>query len=99
MALLTPYSRLANQTSSSRSSDSVATPEENCIRKLVYKFERHPTVESNKMALLTPYSRLAGQTSSSHNSDSVATPKKRASGNSCKNLSAIQRWDQTLWPF
>jgi len=37
--------------------------------------------------------------SSSLNSDSIAYPMKIASGNPCKNLSAIQRSEQKLWPF
>jgi hypothetical protein len=37
--------------------------------------------------------------SSSLNSDSIAPPTKTASGNPCKNLSAIQRSEQKLWPF
>jgi hypothetical protein len=35
----------------------------------------------------------------SPSSDSKATIRKTASGNSCKNLNAIQRLDKTLWPF
>jgi hypothetical protein len=38
-------------------------------------------------------------TSASSSSDSTSTPRKSASGNSCKNLMEIQRWDQKLWPF
>jgi len=51
------------------------------------------------MALLRRYSSVANQTSSSPSSDSKATISKTASGNSCKNLNAIQRLDQKLWPF
>jgi hypothetical protein len=39
------------------------------------------------------------QTSSSPSIDSLSTPWKRASGNSSKSLTAIQRSDQKLWPF
>jgi hypothetical protein len=31
--------------------------------------------------------------------DSTSTPRKTASGTSCKDLRAIQRSDQKLWPF
>jgi len=39
------------------------------------------------------------ETSASPRSDSTCTPSNTASGNSCKNLRAIQRSDQKLWPF
>jgi len=32
-------------------------------------------------------------------SDSTSSPRKTTSENSCKNLRAIQRSDQKLWPF
>jgi len=51
------------------------------------------------MTLLRRYTSLADQTSSSPSSVSKATIRKTASGNSCKNLNAIQRLDKTLWPF
>jgi len=35
----------------------------------------------------------------SSSSDSTSTPRKTTSGNFCKNLRAIQRSDQKLWPF
>ena len=38
-------------------------------------------------------------TSDSPSSDSTSSTRKTASGNSCKNLRAIQRSDQKLWPF
>jgi hypothetical protein len=38
-------------------------------------------------------------TCASSSSDSTCTPRKTASGNSCKNVRAIQRSDQKLWPF
>jgi len=56
-------------------------------------------VGSKFMALLRFYSSLADQTSSSPSSDYKATIRKTASGNWCKNLNAIQRLDQKLWPF
>jgi hypothetical protein len=39
------------------------------------------------------------ETSDLPSSDSASSPRKTASGNSCKNLRAIQRSDQKLWPF
>jgi hypothetical protein len=39
------------------------------------------------------------ETSTSSRSDSTSTPRKKVSGNSCKNLMAIKRSDQKLWPF
>jgi hypothetical protein len=39
------------------------------------------------------------ETSGSSSSDSTCIPRKMASGNSCKNLRAIQWSDQKLWPF
>jgi hypothetical protein len=38
-------------------------------------------------------------TSASPSSDSTSTPRKTTSGNSCKILREIQRWDQNLCPF
>ena len=51
------------------------------------------------MALFRRYSSLADQTTSSPSSDSKATIRKMASRTSCKNLNAIQRLEQLLWPF
>jgi len=51
------------------------------------------------MALLRRYSSLADQISSSPSSDSKATIRNTASGNSCKNLKAIQQLDQSYDPF
>jgi hypothetical protein len=65
----------------------------------VKKFEGDFTVGSKVMAFLTRYSSLGDKTSSSPNWDSISTPRKIASGNSCKNLSAIQWSDRKLWPF
>jgi len=69
------------------------------IRKLQLQFERDPTVGSKVMAISNRYSSLGDQTSSSPSIDSSSTPCKRASGNSSKSLTAIQRSDQKLWPF
>jgi hypothetical protein len=63
------------------------------------KIERDQTVGSKFMAILKRYSSLADHTSSSPSSDSKATIRKTASGNSCKNLNAIQQLDQKLSPF
>ena len=146
MTLLTSYSRLADQTSSTSSRESKATlrktaSRNSCIHfsaiqrsyqklwpfwpisevlptgpsshrvaiplqpqwkqppKTLLKFERDQTVGSKFMALLRRYTSLADQTSSSPSSDSKATIRKTASGNSSKNLNAIQRWDKTLGHF
>jgi hypothetical protein len=74
-------------------------PKENGIRKLVQKFEGDPTAGSKVKSILTSYSSLAEETSSSPSSESKATVRKLASGNACKNLSAIQRSDQKFWLF
>jgi hypothetical protein len=42
---------------------------------------------------------LSDETPASPSSDSTFTPRKTDSGTSCKNLTAIQRSDQKLWPF
>jgi hypothetical protein len=39
------------------------------------------------------------ETCASSSSNSTSITRKTASGNSCKNLRAIQRSDQELWPF
>jgi hypothetical protein len=69
-------------------------PKENGFRKLVQKFKRDLTVWLKVMAILTRYSRLADHISTSPSSDYIETPRKTASGNSCKNLRAIQRSDR-----
>jgi len=51
------------------------------------------------MALRTGTLVPSDETSASPSSDSTSTPRKTASGNYCKNLRAIQRSDQKLWPF
>jgi len=51
------------------------------------------------MALLAVILVWRNQTSSLLSMDSIGTPRKRASRNSCKNVSAIQRPDQKLWLF
>jgi hypothetical protein len=93
MALLTCYSSLADQSSLSRSSD---LPQGIRPRETRAKKKRNPTVGSKVMALFTRYSSLADQSSLSRSSDIKSTPRKTASGNSCRNLSAIKRWDQKL---
>ena len=146
MTLLTSYSRLADQTSSSSSRESKATlwktaSRNSCIQfsaiqrsyqklwpfrsvsevlptgpsrhrvaipqqpqwkpppKTLVKFWVWSNIGSKFMALLRRYTSLADHTSSSLNSDSKATIRKTASGNSWKNLNAIQRLYQKLWPF
>jgi hypothetical protein len=90
MTLLTRYSSLANQSFSSSSSNSLATPTNTTYGNSCKKINRDPTVGSKVIALLTSYSSLADQSSLSPNRDSIATPRKTASGNSSKNLSAIK---------
>jgi hypothetical protein len=51
------------------------------------------------MAISTVTQAWRDQTSSSPSIHSSSTPWKRASGNSSKSLTAIQRSDQKLWPF
>jgi len=51
------------------------------------------------MALLNGYSDLERRHLRPPSSNSTSTTRKTASGNSCKNLRAIQRSDQKLWPF
>jgi hypothetical protein len=63
------------------------------------KFEYDPTVGSKVITILTRYSSLADQISSSPSNDLIATPGKMASGNSSRNLSAIQRSNQKVWSF
>jgi len=69
------------------------------MRKLQLKFDRDPTVESKFWLFRTVTQAWRDQTSSSPSIDSSSTPCKRASGNSSKSLTAIQRSDQKLWPF
>jgi hypothetical protein len=71
------------------------------LRKIAYgnsckKIKHDPTVRSKVMALLTRYTSVDDQSSLSQISDFIATLRKTASENSCKNLSAIKRWDQKL---
>jgi hypothetical protein len=51
------------------------------------------------MAFSNRYSSLERWDVLSPSSDSTPTSRKTASVNSCKNLRAIQRSDQKLWPF
>jgi len=51
------------------------------------------------MALRTGTLVSSDETSASPSSGSTISPRKMASGNSCKNLRAIQHSDQKLWPF
>jgi hypothetical protein len=99
MTLLTRYSSLADQSSSSPSSDSIATPRNTTYGKSFKKIKCDRTGGSKVMAFLTRYSSLADQSSLSRSSDTKSTSRKTASGNSCEHLSAIKPWDQKLWPF
>jgi hypothetical protein len=48
------------------------------------------------MTLLPDILALGNKTFTSASRDSIGSPRKAASGNSCKNLSAIQRSDQNV---
>jgi hypothetical protein len=98
MAILTRYSSLADDTSSSPSCDSIATPRKRGFGKSWKNMSAiHGRIESyshfdsllkcGRPDLLVP------------SCDSIATPRKMASRKSCKNLSAIQRSDRKFWPF
>jgi hypothetical protein len=52
-----------------------------------------------KLCLKTITQAWRDQTSLSPSIDSSSTPCKRASGNSSKSLTWIQRSNQKLWPF
>ena len=93
MTLLNRYSSLADQSSSSPSSDSFPTPWNMTYGNSCKKIKSDPKVGSIVMAFLTCYSSLADETSSSPSSDAIAAPRIAASGNSSKILSAIQRLD------
>ena len=51
------------------------------------------------MALFSCYSGLARQDLLFHQVDCLRTSRKKGSGNYCKTLNAIERWDQKLWPI
>ena len=146
IALLTHYSSLGDQTSSSPSSDSIATPRETTSRNwckdlsVIQQSDQNlwpfwavtqvwPTTAPRHLITIPSLPQAKGLTDTSlklsawsngwiksyrhfelllklgwqdllvTGSDSIATQRKSASGNSCKNLSAIQLWDQKLWPF
>jgi hypothetical protein len=63
------------------------------------KFEGDPTVGSKVMPLSNRYSSLERRDLRLTEYDSTSTRRKTASGKSCKNLKAIQRSDEKLWPF
>jgi hypothetical protein len=88
MAILTGYSSLADQTSTSLSSDYIEIPRKTASRNS-FKFKRDPMVGLKIMAILTRYSSLANETSSSPSNDSIATLRKTVSRNVCKTLSAM----------
>jgi hypothetical protein len=56
-------------------------------------------VGSKVMALSNRHYGLERKALRRTDNDSTSTPRKTASGNSCKNLNAIQRSDRKLWPF
>ena len=72
---------------------------ENNLQKLLLESQRNPTVRSKVMVFLSRYSGLAPRDLLSPSSDSMDPFRKTTFKNSCKNLSAIQRSDQLLWPF
>ena len=98
-ALLRRYSSLADQTSSSPSSDSKTTKRNTASGNSCKNLKAIQRFWSKVMTLLTRYSRLADQTSSSSNRESKATLRKTASRNSCRYFSAMQRSFQKLWLF
>jgi len=51
------------------------------------------------LALFSCYSGLARQDLLFHQVVCLGNSRKTGSGNYCKTLNAIQRWDQKLWPF
>jgi len=69
---------LADQTSSSLSSDAIATPRKMASGNSSKNLSTIATVGTKVMALLTHYSCLVDQTSSSPSSDSIATARKMA---------------------
>jgi len=146
MTLLTSYSRLADQTSSSSSRESKATLWKTASRNSCTQFSaiqrsyqklgpfwpvsevlptrpsRHrvaipqqPQWKQPPKTLVKIWAwsnrriKIYGSFETLHkssrpdlispSSDSKATTRKTASGNSCKNLNAIQWLDKTLWPF
>ena len=99
MAILTRFSSLADQTSTSSSSDYIETPRKTAFENSWKKFEGDTTVGSKVMAILTRYARLADLTSSSMSSDSKATRSTMASRKSCKTLSVIQWSDRNYDHF
>jgi len=90
MTLLNRYSSLADQSSSSPSSDSFPTPWNMTYGNSCKKIKSDPKVGSIVMAFLTCYSSLANQSSLSPGSNTIATLRKTATGNSCKNWSTIK---------
>jgi hypothetical protein len=61
---------------------------------------RNPTVGSKVIALLSCVILIMrDKTSSSLSRDSICSTRKRAFGNYCKDLRAIQRSDKKLWRF
>jgi hypothetical protein len=99
IALFTCYSGLAPQGLLFNELGFHRYYKENSLRKLLWNFERDPTVGSK----LWPFSAFIpvwrDMTSSSTSRDSIGTTRKMASRNYCKTLSAIQRSDQMLSPF
>jgi hypothetical protein len=59
MAILTPYSSLGDQTSSSPNWDTISTPRKTASGNSCKKFKRDPMVKCKVMAVLTRYSTLA----------------------------------------
>ena len=62
---------------------------ENGVQKLFYNFEGDPWSDQKLGSFRTGTLVWSGETSASPSSDSTSTPRKLASGNSCKNLMAI----------
>jgi hypothetical protein len=97
--IMTLYSRLADKSFSSLSSDSINTRRNTTYEKSCKNIKRDPTVGLKLMALLTRYSSFADGAPCHE----VAIPNlpqgKQHPETRVKQLSAIKRWDQKLWPF
>ena len=74
---------------------------ETCVRKLLLKFYGDQKVGSKVLDLSNRYSGLERRDLrfTELRCVSTFTPRKPASGNSCKNLNAIKRSDQTFGLF
>jgi len=72
---------------------------ENDVRKLFYNFEGDPWSDQKLGSFRRGTLVCSGEYSASPRSDSTSTPRKPASGNSCKNLMAINGRIKSYGPF